>query len=342
MVLNSIHLKANAVTKSLTIEATDLDSYISCDCDCDVTEDIDVCINGKSFLDVLRGLSDTVQLSCVDSVLHISSGGFTADIAGTPTYDWPECPKLDNQKQLNISVNSLKTLINKTSYAASLDTTRAQLCGINFVALGEQIKAVATDGHVLAEYKGSLSSTVSEKTSFIINVGKLLLLLKAVEGSDEVVVSVSDKNVLFDNGKAVVVLKTIDGTYPDYERVIPKNHDRTACIDREDVIKAIKRVGVVSNAKTRLVKLSFTGNMLTLTTRNLDIGASANDTITCEFSGDDLVMGFNSALLVETLNNIQEHSVTMLLNGPIGACVVNSECGDGRFLIMPLRILEEI
>jgi DNA polymerase-3 subunit beta len=211
---------------------------------------------------------------------------------------------------------------------------------------------VATDGHRLGssfytgEYETSenVSSILAPKTLM-----NLVRILDEVQEDSMIQVSLGDKYILFSNQTITLCSKLIDGPYPDYEKVIPKSNNKRAVINKALLLEAVRRVSVLSNQKTHLVKFSFRKKELEIVVLNRDIGGEARQLLPIVYEGDEHVIGFNAAYLIEILSIIKTESVRLEMNTQISPCLLfpfyekeeDKKCDD-LFLIMPLRILDEI
>jgi DNA polymerase-3 subunit beta len=210
---------------------------------------------------------------------------------------------------------------------------------------------VATDGHRLGYYFHNLSTPVEQKVSSIVSQKSLLHLIRMLSSEEEepiVHVTLGEKYILFTDTSFSLCSKLIEGPYPDYQKVIPKNNPKNAIIDRVLLQDAVRRVSVLSNRKTHLVKFSYTADTLEITVLNRDIGGEARQVVPVQYDGEDHVIGFNAQYLAEILGIINTPSVRMEMNTQISACLIfpdgdeaNKNGSEELFLIMPLRIMEE-
>jgi DNA polymerase-3 subunit beta len=243
-------------------------------------------------------------------------------------------------------------MIIKSSFAVSKDESRTCLCGIFWNVENQSTGMVATDGHRLGSSFISGNYNVKEKISMIIAPKTLLHLIRVLESTDAkstIAVSKDEKYVLFSNENLKICSKLIEGPYPDYDKAIPKNNPKKAIIEKGQLFEAVKRVSVLSNQKTHLVKCLIKDEEVEISVFNRDIGGEAHETIPASYSGEHHTIGFNAMYLIEIMNIIKQPKIRMEMNTQISACLIfphydkeEDKKSEDTFLIMPLRIMEEI
>ncbi|MBD3315857.1 MAG: DNA polymerase III subunit beta [Chitinivibrionales bacterium] len=338
---------------TVEIMATDLDHSIRVFSKVESEDSFEVTVNAKKLFEVVRELHDGPLKIVVDeNVVTIESGGsFVCKIAGADAHDFPAFPVLEEKKNFEVPLTVLKDLVQKSSFAVSRDESRACLCGVLWESDQDSTGMVATDGHRLGSCFYQDVINVESKLSGIVSPKSLLHLVRIAnaENPDTVIhVSMGVKYVLFSDENFTLCSKLIEGPYPDYDKVIPKNNPKTAVVDRSLMQEAVRRVSVLSNQKTHLVKFSFSHNGLEIAVLNRDIGGEARQQVPIEWSGEEEhVVGFNALYLSEILSIIGTDKVRMEMNTQISACLLFPVYEEERqgcrelFLIMPLRIMEE-
>ncbi len=341
-----ISLKRDAIT----ITATDLDHSIRVTGELSGDEEYDVTVNARRLFDISRELPDgplTIQID-ENVVIMESANSFSCKIAGADTLDYPAFPEISADAGFTVPVAMLKDMISKTSFAVSKDETRACLCGVLWEIENQRTGMTATDGHRLGSSFHNAEIDVPDHISGIIAPKSILHLTKIVgTDAEEATVSVTmgEKYVLFSTDTITLCSKLIDGPYPDYEKVIPRNNPKKAVVDKRVLIDAVRRVSVLSNQKTHLTKFLFTPNRLEVTVLNRDIGGEARQVLEVEYEGEEHALGFNGHYLSEILNIVPADRVRIEMNTQISACLVfpenEEQTTEDLFLIMPLRIMEE-
>ena len=348
------NLKISFFDDKVEISATDLDHSIIVTKTTTSQGNKEITVNAKKIFEIVRELPDgEIFLSVDENVLIIESKkGFSCKIAGASTNDFPEFPVVESTDLFEIEVNTLKEMVLKSSFAVSKDESRTCLCGIYWNVDLKNMGMVATDGHRLGSTFVNGNYAVSEKTSMIVAPKTLLHLIRVLESAESgSVISVikDDKYVLFSNDKIKICSKLIESPYPDYDKAIPKNNPKKAIIEKSQFLEAVKRVSVLSNQKTHLVKCIFKDEEVEVSVFNRDIGGEAQEKVLTEYSGEQHTIGFNALYLLEIMNIIKQPKIRMEMNTQISACLIfphfdkeEDKKSDDTFLIMPLRIMEEM
>jgi DNA polymerase-3 subunit beta len=245
----------------------------------------------------------------------------------------------DFTHNFDLAAKDLARLIDKTRFAISTEETRYYLNGIYMHDNNGALRCVATDGHRLALAEMDLPSGASGLPGTIIPRKTVAEVRRLIDGADGAVhVSVSEAKIRFKVGSAVLTSKLIDGTFPDYERVIPKGNTKELTIDNKIFAGAVDRVATISAEKSRSVKLSLTQDNLALAVNNPESG-QANEDLPVDYSADALEIGFNAKYLLDVTTQIEGRDATFFLDSPASpALVKDSEDENALFVLMPLRV----
>jgi len=339
---------------NLEISATDLDHSMRASASASGDGPFDVTVNARKVFDIVRELPDgNVKLSLDENVLIIQcESGFSCKIAGSDSRDFPGFPDISSLNEFEISSSALKDMIVKSSFAVAKDESRACLCGILWEISQDKTGMVATDGHRLGSSFFNLSFPVTSKVNGIISPKSVLNLVRILDskgGEEKIKVNMGEKYIAFSTQSLMMCSKLIEGPYPDYTKVIPRNNPKRAIIDRATLQNAVRRVSVLSNQKTHLVKFSFSKGNLEIVVLNRDIGGEAREVIPINYDDDNHSIGFNGQYFSEILDIIKTQKILLEMNTQISACLLFPEYENGAdrvsddlFLIMPLRIMEEI
>ena len=339
---------------NLEISATDLDHSMRASASASGDGQFDVTVNARKVFDIVRELPDgNVKLSLDENVLIIQcESGFSCKIAGSDSRDFPGFPDISSLNEFEISSSALKDMIVKSSFAVAKDESRACLCGILWEISQDKTGMVATDGHRLGSSFFNLSFPVTSKVNGIISPKSVLNLVRILDskgGEEKIKVNMGEKYIAFSTQSLMMCSKLIEGPYPDYTKVIPRNNPKRAIIDRATLQNAVRRVSVLSNQKTHLVKFSFSKGNLEIVVLNRDIGGEAREVIPINYDDDNHSIGFNGQYFSEILDIIKTQKILLEMNTQISACLLFPEYENGAdrvsddlFLIMPLRIMEEI
>jgi DNA polymerase-3 subunit beta len=338
----------------LEVSATDLDHSMKVSGDATGDGVFDVTVNAKKAFDIVRELPEgNVSLDIDENVLlmHCDSG-FSCKIAGADSRDFPGFPEIPGGNEFQIPSSILKDLISKSSFAVSKDESRACLCGVLWEISPEKSGMVSTDGHRLGSSFINSSFSVDSMISGIISPKSILNLVKILDfksPNEPVKVNLGEKYISFSAPFVTMYSKLIDGPYPDYTKVLPRNNPKKAVIDKVSLQNAVRRVSVLSNQKTHLVKFTFSLNSLEIVVLNRDIGGEAREDIQVEYQGDTHAIGFNSQYLLEILDIIKTPKIIIEMNTQISACLIfpffekeTDKTSEDVFLIMPLRIMDEM
>jgi DNA polymerase-3 subunit beta len=230
-------------------------------------------------------------------------------------------------------------LIDKTKFAISTEETRYYLNGIFLHSINNELRSVATDGHRLACIKSDLPSGAEEMPSIIIprkTVGEIRKLLE--DSSDDLIIKVSDTKIQFILKDVQLTSKLIDGTFPDYERVIPKSNDKELSIETKIFSSSIDRVATISSDKSKAVKFLLKDSALTLTVINPDAG-TAVETTPVDYNHEELEIGFNARYLLDIASQIDGPDMLFALEGSGSpALIKDSDDAQATYVLMPMRV----
>lgn len=338
----------------LEISATDVDHSLRVSVGASGDGEIDIAVNAKKIFDVVKELPDgLVTVDVDDMVFHLESeNGFSCKLSGADPSDFPGVPSMEGGVEFDVDAQSLRAMIHKSSFAVAKDESRGSLCGVLWELRPDKMGMVSTDGHRLGCSFIDIELPVKENISRIVSQKSVSTLIRITDtgNSDEVLkVIVSERYVSFGTPSFTVVSKLIEGQYPEYSKVIPKNNPRIATINRAAFFEAARRVAVMSNPKnSSQIKLIFQKDEVEITVTNKDIGGEARETIPVEYEGEEHIVGFNGKYLTEILDILGTDKVRLEMNTQISACVVypvydneSDKVSDDLFLVMPTRIMDE-
>jgi len=349
---NTIPILSNVMIEAgkgqLKLTATDLDIEVVEALPADVLRNGSTTAPAHMLYDIVRKLPEGAQ---VQAELLTSEGGRLAVSAGTVRFELACLPKEDFPQmaagalphRFRLAADDLKRLIDKTRFAISTEETRFYLNGIYLHAAKEQkkptLRAVATDGHRLARYELDLPDGAADMPGVIVprkTVAELRRLLDDAEGAIDV--SLSDTKIQFSTDGVELTSKLIDGTFPDYQRVIPAGNDKALALDSKDFAHAVDRVSTISADKTRAVKLNLAQDRLTLTVVNPDSGTATED-LGATYSATPIEIGFNARYLLDITGQIEGKEVRFLLSDA-GSPTIIEDTDDPRtlYVLMPMRV----
>lgn len=344
-ILSNVLLQAQGGT--LTLTATDLDIEISEEAPADVARKGAATANALTLYEIVRRLPEGAQvrleLSQEEGRLQVSAGRSQFALAVLPEADFPTLATGDPGVRFSIAAADLSRILEKTRFAMSQEETRYYLNGVYLHAAaegsGKVLRAAATDGHRLARLDAPLPSGAEKMPGVIVPrkaVAELSRLLADAE--DTIEVAVSETKIRFGVGAARLTSKLIDGSFPDYERVIPKGNPNLLRAETKDFAQAVDRVSTVSADRTRSVKLALERDRLRLAVNNPEAG-SALEELSVDYGGDAIEIGFNARYLLDVAAQIDGETTTFRLADPSSPCVIADE-DDARalYVLMPLRV----
>ncbi|RKQ69459.1 DNA polymerase III beta subunit [Litorimonas taeanensis] len=343
---NTIPILSNVLLSAegdqVNLVATDLDIEMSESTGADVGQPGQITAPAHTLYDIVRKLSDGAQVVLQinsDERLDVDSGRAHFTLPLLPSGDFPKMTAEGFTHEFVMAASDLQRLIDKTRFAISTEETRYYLNGIYIHANAGKLRAVATDGHRLALAETDLPAGAEDLPGVIIPRKAVAEIRRLIDGADgNVAMSVSEAKIRFTTGTAVLTSKLIDGSFPDYERVIPKNNPKELVIDNKVFADAVDRVSTISAEKSRSIKMSLSEDNLELTVNNPESG-NANEALAVSYSEDPLEIGFNAKYLLDVTGQIEGRDATFYLDSSASpALVKDSEDPDALFVLMPLRV----
>ena len=362
-ILSNVQLVADAETGGLRLTATDLDLAIVEGAPAEVLQPGGTTAPAHMLHDIVRKLPDGAQVE-LDSGTGGTGGTSGADGAGgdgrltvraarskfalscLPREDFPVMTDDDLPHQFSVPTADLRRLIEKTRFAISTEETRYYLNGIYLHAPEDApvLRGVATDGHRLAHVDIDRPDGAAAMPGVILPRKAALEVLKLIddssgEGGDLVDIALSDGKIRFSFGNIVLTSKLIDGTFPDYQRVIPSGNDKRMEVDCKSFQAAVDRVATISSEKSRAVKMAVNGDTVTLSANNPEQG-SGTDEVPVTFNGEGtLEIGFNARYLLDIAGQIEGENISFDLSDGASPTIVRDAADPGAlYVLMPMRV----
>lgn len=337
---------------TLTMTASDIETTLITSMSVDNVEgNGKVAVVSRLLLDTLREFADqplTFSINESNLAMVITSANGSYNFIGQNGDEYPRMPQLqDDARVLTLPVVSLAAGITKTLFCTADDELRPVMNGVYFDIEKENITFVATDAHKLVRLKTPLTSITlgeeEDKVSFILPKKPATMLKNILpKESGEVEVKFDSKNAYFKLSNYTMICRQVEGRFPNYNGVIPKQNLYKIIIDRATLLNALKRVSVFSNQASNLIKLDFHDNMIHISAQDIDFSISAEETINCQFEGDPIKIGFKSSFLIEILNNINSSDVVLEITDPSRAGLMlpfeNDKEEDLLMLLMPMLL----
>lgn len=350
---NTIPILSNVMIEAgkgrLKLTATDLDMEIMETLSADVIRNGAATTPAHLLYDIVRKLPEGAQvqaelLTSEGGRLAVSAGSVRFELACLPKEDFPQMTAGALPFRFRMQTGDLKKLIDKTRFAISTEETRFYLNGIYVHAYKDgkgkgEMRAVATDGHRLARFQLELPEGASDMPGVIVPrkmIGELRRLLDDIEGAIDV--SLSDTKIQFATDGVELTSKLIDGTFPDYQRVIPSGNDKVLSLDSREFAQAVDRVSTISTDKSRAVKLALTQDKLTLSVVNPDSG-TATEEVGASYNASAIEIGFNARYLLDITSQIEGKEIRFLLSDAGSPTLIEDSEDQGTlYVLMPMRV----
>ena len=343
-ILSNILIEAK--NNSLILSATDMDISITETLSCNVIENGSATVPAHTLYDIIRKLSDSSEIEFVSNdgkIFSIRSGKSRFSLSCLPKEDFPIIEIDDLKSELSIESQELLRLIEKTRFAISNEETRYFLNGIYFHktkdSQNELLSMVATDGHRLAKVEFNSTDKVSEIPGVIIprkTIYELCKLLSDYNGS--VRINIDPNKIIFYVDKSVLISKLIDGSFPDYQKVIPEDNDNILTVNRNTFCTAVDRVSTITNEKSPAIKFKLLKNIMNMTSIDSESGQATEDIVT-EYSGNEMEIGFNSKYILEMISNLDDENVIFSFKDSSSPVIAKEQSSPNLiYVLMPMRV----
>jgi DNA polymerase-3 subunit beta len=338
-VLSNVLLQVDG--DKLSVTGTDLEVELVGRLQVTESEAGEVTVPARKLMDICRELPDgaDVELALQDQRLTIVSGRFRSALSTLPASDFPSVDKSSSEMSLSLNAKNLKRLIDRTSFAMAQQDVRYFLNGMLFEISGDSVRTVATDGHRLAlcSFDGEGTSEGSQQV-IVPRKGVLEIqrLLNELDG--DVKVTIGTNHLCLESDEFTLTSKLVDGRFPDYDRVIPKDGDKVVFADRVELRQALNRTAILSNEKFRGIRVNLASGALQLSANNPE-QEEAEETVSVDYEGDDLEVGFNVSYIQDVLGVIEADKVKITLhNANSSALLEEPESDDSVYVVMPMKL----
>jgi len=347
-ILSNIILEAK--DDKLILSSTNLDIYCSDKIKAEVLQSGEVSVSAVTFFEIIKRLPSGSEVLMImeegENEIRLTCGRSKFNLSTLKTEDFPIISDSDLSTNFVLSADELIRIIDKTKFAVSNEETRYYLNGI-FLHKAERnsiqfLRAVATDGHRLAQYDIPLPQGAEDITGIIIPKKTIYELRKVLDDANgDVSVSLNENKIKFSFNDLKVVSKVIDGTFPDYTKVIPQKNDKNFKTNNSDLKNAIDRVSAVAaneESKSKAIKFCIENNSLSLSVESQSKG-SANEMIDVNYSGDKVDIGFNSKYIIDICNEVDGDEISISLSDSISPAIILDKTDENLFFVlMPMRI----
>ena len=348
---NTIPILSNVLLSagpgSLTLTATDLDIEAVDAADASVDQEGSLTAPAQTLFDVVRKLPDTAEVQLEykseNQRLSIQAGRSRFALPTLPASDFQTMARDEGSVKFSLDVKDLKRLIDKTRFAISTEETRYYLNGVYLHISdgedGKKLRAVATDGHRLALSEIDAPEGSADLPGVIIPRKAVAEIRRLIDGFDgQIGISATESKIVFTAGRAVLTTKLIDGSFPDYARVIPQGNDKTLTVNNVALEKAVDRVATVSAERSRSVKMSLEEDRVILTVNHAETGHGVEE-VEGEYASDAMEIGFNARYLLDVSQQIDGDDIVFDFNDPASPALVRDPADpSSRYVLMPLRV----
>jgi DNA polymerase-3 subunit beta len=330
---------------SIAMSGTDLDIAVSVNVPAEVDEQGSLTVPAKKLQELARELPEhPVRITTKGDRLELTCGRATFRLNGMPRDEFPTFPAVDFSKSWKVGGRVLHELIRQTSFAVSTEESRPILNGVLWQLNDGEMRMVATNGHRLARIRVATEAAGAPKADLIVPPKALAQVERLFSADDEIEVARSENHIGFRKDGTQVYTRLIEGPYPNYEQVIPKDNDKHAIADRNQLVQALRRMAVVASDQTHRVRLGFTSNTVRFSVETPDLG-EAHEDLEVEYAGEPIDIGFNASYLLEVLRYMPSDEIRMTFKAPERAATIEPSAANGSApdylcLVMPLRLLD--
>jgi len=343
-ILSNILIEAKHNT--LILSSTDMDISIIEKIDCNVLEDGSTTINSQILYDIVRKIDDNSEIEIISNdgkLLTLRADGSRFSLACLPKEDFPIIDQGNLGNTITINSKIIFKLIDKTKFAISNEETRYFLNGLYFNITKDKsnsvLTLVGTDGHRLAKSSHYIEDNIDQVSGVIIPKKTIYELCKLLSEIDkDVYISISSNKIIFTIDNIIFISKLIDGSFPDYKRVIPKDNSNILKINREILLSAVDRVSTIANEKSPVIKFKLLQNVLNLNTINNE-SSTASEDLKINYQGDEIEIGFNSKYIMDIINNLEDEEISINLKDNTSPIIALENSNSNLvYVLMPMRV----
>ena len=329
----------------IKIIASDLETTMISEITTESSSNGQITIPSKILIDTLKTFSNQPLTFLIDEEtkgIEISSENGNYKLAGQDAKEFPKVPEMTSPSSFLITSSILLNAINKTLFASGNDELRPVMSGVFCELSEENITFVATDAHKLVKHTRTNISS-NGNSSFILPKKPLSLLKNNIDADSDINIDFNETNVKFSLDNITLICRLIDGKYPNYDAVIPKDNPNKLVINKDELLNSIKRVSIYASKTTHQIRLKVAGSQLQITSEDLDFANKAEERLTCSYEGEDIEIGFNSRFVIDMLNNIGSEQICLEMSAPNRAGIIlpldgQDENEDTLMLVMPVML----
>lgn len=338
-ILANVLIEAERENPLIRIIATDLEVAVHIFVQAEIEEPGRVTVCAKSLNDIVRE-ADSDMLSLVTTEtdrVQITTNHGEFKIHGLAAKEFPNLPKVEG-KFVRLAGDALRNTLNKVGFAMSMDETRYHLNGLLFERQEKGLVVVATDGHRLSYDRCALDLSVMKHEKVIVPRKGVAEILRLLSAEKSVELSVSDRHLFVRTERQTLYIRLIDGNFPDYHRVIPKDNPTVVNVPREALAGALRRVSLLANDRSKGVTFYFCNACLSLTSSSVEIGEGKEE-IDIDYKGPVLNIGFNAKYVLDVLSAIPDEVVSVAFKDDLSPCLITCASDPGfKAVVMPMRM----
>jgi len=336
-ILNNILIEASKDT--LKITATDLDIGISSNISLKIDTDGAITVPAKKFIDIIKELPDDKTINITskkNNTITVESDKIVFKIVGLPKDEFPQTPNFKNKDSISLPQEFLKNMISMTIFAVSHDETRYVLNGTLFILRNKTLKLVATDGRRLAVVEKNLPKETIIEKKVIIPTKTIQELERLLQEEGSLNISFDENQILFDLGGTTIISRLIEGEFPNYEQVIPKETKEKIKVDKKALLSATKRASIFTNSDSIAIKLDISKNKMAIS-KNTPYMGEVKEELGISYQGKQLSVGFNPNYIIEVLKNIETQDVKLELEDSDKPGVIRLG-NEYVYVVLPMQI----
>ena len=334
------HILLECSGNSLTLTATDLEVQLSCTIEnVNVDEDFVTTIPGRKAFEIIKSLGEQdIEIIVSESSLKITSSNSSFKLKTLSSNEFPLFDATGTDTTFSLKQNEIKTLFNKTQFAMAQQDVRFYLNGLLLELSPNTLVSVGTDGHRLAKSKVSIERSKINESSYILPRKAVQEIQRIINEQGELKIAFSDNRAVFEIGATTLVTKLIDGSFPDYTRVIPEETTINILLDVVKIKPALQRVSILANEKFKGVRVDLDDDVLNVSSENPE-QEQATEAIPIDKTGATLSVGFNVSYLIDAISACQGEMVSLGLNDENSSALITDPSDpESKYVVMPMRL----
>ncbi|NQT21886.1 MAG: DNA polymerase III subunit beta [Candidatus Omnitrophica bacterium] len=336
-ILSNLLLEADEST--IKVAATDLDIGISSKIEAKIKEVGSITIPAKKLIDIVKELPNENTMSVLlkkNNTVYIDCGKAHFKIVGLPKEEFPQTPEFKDKDAITISCGLLKKMLSLTNFAVSKDEARYILNGVLFIIKNQKLKLVATDGRRLAVTEEGFEGKSSLDKRVIIPSKTTNELLKILDDEGDLKISFGENQVFFDLGKTRIISRLVEGEFPSYEQVIPKERQEKIKVNRNELLAATKRASLFTNQDSLAVKMDIAKNKITVS-KSAPYMGEVKEEVSITYGGRNVSVGFNPAYIIDALKNLSQEEIELEIEDADKPGVLRIG-GEYIYVVLPMQL----